>query len=68
MQRVVDVSEEDNKAGTEKTRKKKGAATANENLTVKKLALMKAKEDRGLVYVRLIVLIMFGKPNVIHLC
>lgn len=46
MQRVVDVSEEDNEEGTEVTRKKRGAATTKENLTAKKLALMKAKEDK----------------------
>ena len=44
MQRVVDVSEE-NEEGTE-IGKKRGVATTKENLAAKKLALMKAKEDK----------------------
>ena len=46
MQRVVDVSEEENEEDTEITRKKRGGATTKENLTAKKLTLMKAKEGK----------------------
>ena len=45
MQRVVD-GEEDNKESTEVTRKK-GAIATKANLTAKKLAPLKAKEDKG---------------------
>jgi hypothetical protein len=44
MQGVMNVGEEDNEEGTEVTRKKKGAT--KENLTAKKLALLKAKDDK----------------------
>ena len=45
MQREVD-DEEDNEESTEVTRKKKGAIATKENLTAKKLALLRAKEDK----------------------
>ena len=41
----MDVSEENNEEGTE-IGKKRGAATTKENLTAKRLALMKSKEDK----------------------
>ena len=46
MQKVVDGEEDDNEEGTGVTRKKKEAITTKENLTAKKLALLKAKEDK----------------------
>ena len=52
--------EEDNEKGTEVTRKKKGAIATKENLTAKKLALLKAKEDRGITILNLIC------PNVLR--
>ena len=53
MQREVD-GEEDNEESTEVTRKKKGAIATKENLTAKKLALLRAKKDRGITILNLI--------------